>query len=51
MDEEIIITRSKLIAALAQWESESKTKNFQPRTDNDRHADTADYLLRLMGAE
>jgi hypothetical protein len=49
MEPTIEITRSKLIDALAQIEADAKANDWQPRDDEDRHADTADYLLRLMG--
>jgi hypothetical protein len=49
MEPTIEITRSKLIAALAQWEADSKANNWPERADEERHADNADYLLELMG--
>lgn len=50
MESVIEITRSQLISALAQWEAESQQNEWPKRTDDERHADSADYLLRLMRA-
>lgn len=48
MEEEITITRNKLIAALAQWEEDTKAGKTEPSTDPKRHAWSADYLINLM---
>lgn len=50
MEATIEITRSQLIAALKQWEADASAEDWPARTDDERYADTADYLLAQMGA-
>jgi hypothetical protein len=45
----IRITREQLIEALRSWEQEAIDKGWERRTDEERFAETADYLLEKMG--
>lgn len=51
MEEEITITRGSLIAALRKWDEDAKGENWPERTDDQRFADSADYLLDAMKAD
>lgn len=48
MEETITITRAQLADALRLWEERSQKENWQQRTDPDRFADSADYLIEQM---
>lgn len=48
MGECITITREQLAEALATWEREAAAGQWPDRTDDQRHADNADYLFGLL---
>ena len=49
MERKIEITRSSLIEALRQWDADAKDNGWSERDDDERFADSADYLIGLLG--
>lgn len=45
MEQEYSFTRSQLTAAFAAWAADAKAGQWPERTDEDRHADNADFLI------
>jgi hypothetical protein len=43
------INRDELTEALRKWDAEAKAANFQDREDDQRFADSANYLFGLAG--
>jgi hypothetical protein len=46
--ESITITRTQLAAALAAWEADAAANVWQHRTDDQRHLDSAGYLIAVL---
>jgi hypothetical protein len=45
---EITITREQLATALETWERDAREGSWPERTDEQRHADNADYLFGVL---
>lgn len=48
MEEEVTATRSSLEAAFRRWEEQAKAEGWPERTDEQRHADNADFMFGLL---
>ena len=45
---QVTVTKAELAQALAAWEAEAASNNWRWRTDDQRHEDTAEYLMDLI---
>lgn len=47
-EQSVQITKAELTAALAQWDVDAKANGWESRTDPERFADGADYLIHTI---
>lgn len=44
----VTITPQELVAALKRWDEEAAANDWPTRTDEERHADNAEYVFGLL---